>query len=163
MEDFGSIIWIVALAALLFGGGKKNKRLKEAARKALEEMQEEASRQEAWPTWEGEGKPLGQPVTPIPKPQPKSAHPLSLEEIPPTPEAVSLEVIEPEYPREASKRKLRGKNKAANKPIQPQTAPTTPSPKNEPDENCSAEEIREEFDLRKAVIYAEILKPKFEE
>lgn len=177
MEDFGSILWIIAIVgAMLFSANSKaRKKAREAAKRAIRQLEEEGRRHEAWPSWD----------------TPEEPAEYSGQEYP---EAVSLETAEPEVPetetgkfarytpaatvmesgfetaaREAASARKTEESRQGNRtPHTPGTAcavsgtsaAAAPAPDAIAPEEFAAE-IREDFDLRRAVIYSEILKPKF--
>lgn len=136
MEDFGSIIWLlVAVGALVFSSNSKaRKRAREVAKRA-KELQGEVTGREAWPSWDT----LQQPQSAADGRQGAAA-------------------------TEKSHRKAAGKPQTSRQngvgdvvqSLRAAHANGTIAPD-------LATEIREEFDLRRAVLYSEIMKPKYEE
>lgn len=165
MEDYGSILWLLlAVGAFIYSSGSKTrKKAQEAAKKVLKELEESANRQEAWPSWD--------------VPQKHANHTESVE----IPEAVSLESIDPEIPEAATgtftgyapsatimQSGFESPRKAGSH--EPVLRSDTAKPVTVAAAHAAAtsdpigelkHEIKEHFDLRKAVIYSEILKPKF--
>lgn len=182
MEDFGSIIWLlVAVGALVFSSNSKaRKRAREVAKRA-KELQGEVTGREAWPSWdapqsaadEATGRPTPWPVVPT-APARKSRTTASASEprhgaatAPATASPSSHTAHAGERGAAATEKSHR---KAAGKPqtsrqngvgdvvqsLRAAHANGTIAPD-------LATEIREEFDLRRAVLYSEIMKPKYEE
>jgi len=185
MEDFGSIIWLlVAVGALVFSSNSKaRKRAREVAKRA-KELQGEVTGREAWPSWdtpqqpqsaadEATGRPTPWPVAPA-APARKSRTTASASEprhgAATTPAAASSS-NRPAYDgRQGAAATEKSHRKAAGKPQTSRhngVGNVVQSVK-EAHENGTiapdlATEIREEFDLRRAVLYSEIMKPKYEE
>lgn len=182
MEDFGSIIWLlVAVGALVFSSNSKaHKRAREVAKRA-KELQGEVTGREAWPSWDAPqsaadevpGRPTPWPVAPA-APARKSRTTASASEprhgaatAPATASPSSHTAYAGERGAAATEKSHR---KAAGKPqtsrqngvgdvvesLRAAHANGTIAPD-------LATEIREEFDLRRAVLYSEIMKPKYEE
>lgn len=185
MEDFGSIIWLlVAVGALVFSSNSKaRKRAREVAKRA-KELQGEVTGREAWPSWdapqppqsvadEATGRPTPWPVAPA-APARKSRTTASASEprhgaatAPTAASSSSHTAYAGERGTAATEKSHR---KAAGKPqtsrqngvgdvvqsLRAAHANGTIAPD-------LATEIREEFDLRRAVLYSEIMKPKYEE
>ena len=182
MEDFGSIIWLlVAVGALVFSSNSKaRKRAREVAKRA-KELQGEVTGREAWPSWdapqsvadEATGRPTPWPVAPA-APARKSRTTASASEPrhgAATAPAAASSSNRPAYDgRQGAAATEKSHRKAAGKPqtsrqngvgdvvqaLRAAHANGTIAPD-------LATEIREEFDLRRAVLYSEIMKPKFEE
>lgn len=183
MEDFGSIIWLlVAVGALVFSSNSKaRKRAREVAKRA-KELQGEVTGREAWPSWdtppqpdadETTGRATSWPVAPA-APARKSRTTASASEPrhgAATAPAVASSSNRPAYDgRQGAAATEKSHRKAAGKPqtsrqngvgdvvqsLRAAHANGTIAPD-------LATEIREEFDLRRAVLYSEIMKPKFEE
>ncbi len=163
MEDFSTIIWLAV--AIIFSAASAMKRANKQ-RTTSKPASEEPTLPEPWPLFET-AKPAVEKTTQTPQ-KVESQHiapaskTISLETI--HTEAVSLETVEPEIPptyntttnvcrSESSQQKTH-----TTKPSLPQTTQSIPtSIPNEESLNTI------DFDLKKAVIYAEILKPKFNE
>lgn len=164
MEDYGSILWLLAIvgAMIYSASSKARKKAQEAAKKAIREMQEKAHRQEAWPSWD------------VATESAKTFDPAE------DTEAVSLESLDPEIPTNAY-----GNYAPSAVVMQSAFEPELPA-KNEEGilrtdaasmkskkivaSNADADSIKnsangivERFDLRSAVIFSEILKPKYTE
>lgn len=182
MEDFGSIIWLlVAVGALVFSSNSKaRKRAREVAKRA-KELQGEVTGREAWPSWDAPqsaadevpGRPTPWPVAPA-APARKSRTTASASEPrhgAATAPAAASSSNRPAYDgRQGAAATEKSHRKAAGKPqtsrqngvgdvvqsLRAAHANGTIAPD-------LATEIREEFDLRRAVLYSEIMKPKFEE
>lgn len=183
MEDFGSIIWLlVAVGALVFSSNSKaRKRAREVAKRA-KELQGEVTGREAWPSWdtpqqpdadETTGRATSWPVAPA-APARKSRTTASASEPrhgAATAPAAASSSNRPAYDgrqgaaaTEKSHRKAAGKPQASRQngvgdvvqSLRAAHANGTIAPD-------LATEIREEFDLRRAVLYSEIMKPKYEE
>ena len=182
MEDFGSIIWLlVAVGALVFSSNSKaRKRAREVANRA-KELQGEVTGREAWPSWdapqsgagEATGRPAPCPVAPAApaqksRPAPSASEPRHGAATAP---AVASSSNRPAYDgRQGAAATEKSHRKAAGKPqtsrqngvgdvvqsLRAAHANGTIAPD-------LATEIREEFDLRRAVLYSEIMKPKYEE
>lgn len=160
MEDYSTVIWIVAIAAAMIFNATSQSR-KKAKRQTHETPKHDGS--EAWPSWDMQS-------------MDEMRHPDSQETIPAT-ETPELQ-SEPLYSAPVDRLEemvretadfSRNKQHAARK-----TGTATRRPQQEiRQENQAAgdmqttedavTEITEEFNLRKAVIYSEILKPKFDE
>lgn len=182
MEDFGSIIWLlVAVGALVFSSNSKaRKRAREVAKRA-KELQGEVTGREAWPSWDAPqsvadkatGRPTPWPVAPA-TPARKSRTTASASEPrhgAATAPAAASSSNRPAYDgRQGAAATEKSHRKAAGKPQTSRhngVGNVVQSVK-EAHENGTiapdlATEIREEFDLRRAVLYSEIMKPKFEE
>lgn len=183
MEDFGSIIWLlVAVGALVFSSNSKaRKRAREVAKRA-KELQGEVTGREAWPSWdtppqpdadETTGRATSWPVAPA-APTRKSRTTASASEPrhgAATAPAAASSSNRPAYDgRQGAAATEKSHRKAAGKPqtsrqngvgdvvqsLRAAHANGTIAPD-------LATEIREEFDLRRAVLYSEIMKPKYEE
>ena len=182
MEDFGSIIWLlVAVGALVFSSNSKaRKRAREVAKRA-KELQGEVTGREAWPSWDtpqsvadkATGRPTPWPVAPA-APARKSRTTASASEPrhgAATAPAAASSSNRPAYDgrqgaaaTEKSHRKAAGKAQTSRQngvgdvvqSLRAAHANGTIAPD-------LATEIREEFDLRRAVLYSEIMKPKYEE
>lgn len=183
MEDFGSIIWLlVAVGALVFSSNSKaRKRAREVAKRA-KELQGEVTGREAWPSWdtppqpdadETTGRATSWPVVPA-APARKSRTTASASEPrhgAATAPAAASSSNRPAYDgRQGAAATEKSHRKAAGKPqtsrqngvgdvvqsLRAAHANGTIAPD-------LATEIREEFDLRRAVLYSEIMKPKYEE
>lgn len=182
MEDFGSIIWLlVAVGALVFSSNSKaRKRAREVAKRA-KELQGEVTGREAWPSWdapqsvadEATGRPTPWPVAPA-APARKSRTTASASESrhgAATAPAAASSSNRPAYDgRQGAAATEKSHRKAAGKPqtsrqngvgdVVQSLRAAHANGKIAPD---LATEIREEFDLRRAVLYSEIMKPKYEE
>ena len=151
MEDFASVIWVVIIiGAMVFN-------VVSQSRKARGKGAKQTPHGEAWP--------MSGPDMPMPSAAPVRPEPVtpafpdecqSLEEIP-------AQEYEPEYtvPKATETRTLRHQTTDRLK-----TAPETDeiaahAISDAPEE--AAPSIAGEFDLRQAVIYSEILKPRFDE
>lgn len=77
------------------------------------------------------------------------------------PESLEKSIARPFTPSHS--RKVSKKRKNATKLPTTTVTATAPAPYNETDTQPETEEIAEKFNLRDAVIYSEILKPKFDE
>ncbi len=156
MEDFSTIIWIAV--AIIFSALSSIKRKNQ--RSTAENAPEKSDLPESWPLFEV----LQQATESPPQKKSDSEQITSSLEDTSAPEAVSLETIEPEIPQgyttsatEPSPIANNRQKARKERQIKPQTDATGSNPSNE-----DASEITD-FDLKKAVIYSEILKPKFEE
>ena len=183
MEDFGSIIWLlVAVGALVFSSNSKaRKRAREVAKHA-KELQGEVTGREAWPSWdtppqpdadETTGRATSWPVAPA-APARKSRTTASASEphhgAATAPAAASSSNRLAYDGRQGAAATEKSRRNATEKPqashhngvgdvvqsLRAAHANGTIAPD-------LATEIREEFDLRRAVLYSEIMKPKYEE
>ena len=151
MEDFATVIWVVIIAgAMVFN-------VVSQSRKARGKGAHAPGHEEAWPS---QAHPAAEPA---PRPAPQPVAPVfpdecqSLEEIP-------AEEYAPEYttPKAAETGHLRHQTvnrlmvDSGNDEIAAHSL-TNDVP------DTAATSLTGEFDLRQAVIYSEILKPKFEE
>lgn len=185
MEDFGSIIWLlVAVGALVFSSNSKaRKRAREVAKRA-KQLQGEVTGREAWPSWdtpqppqsaadEVPGRPTPWPVAPAaPARKPRTTASASEPRHgAATAPATASSSNRPTYDgRQGAAATEKSRRNAAGKPqtshhngvgdvvesLRAAHANGTIAPD-------LATEIREEFDLRRAVLYSEIMKPKYEE
>lgn len=185
MEDFGSIIWLlVAVGALVFSSNSKaRKRAREVAKRA-KQLQGEVTGREAWPSWdtpqppqsaadEVPGRPTPWPVAPaVPARKPRTTASASEPRHgAATAPATASSSNRPTYDgRQGAAATEKSRRNAAGKPqtshhngvgdvvesLRAAHANGTIAPD-------LATEIREEFDLRRAVLYSEIMKPKYEE
>lgn len=112
---------------------KSSSKARRAARKAAGQPEEQGS--EAWPSWDAKTRPAQQPNSPATAAAPAPAF-----------ESVARQIAAAEH---------RPKTKQAAEPARQQ------SPAQEPE--APNENTAERFDLRRAIIYSEILKPKFDE
>lgn len=157
MEDFGSVLWILFIVgAMIFN-------VVSQSRKAREKGSHAPHHEEAWPPQAGSGapdtqetpaRPVFQPVTPA---FPDECQ--SLEEIPEqeyVPEFTVQKAADSSHFNHQTTNRLKGGTEteeiAAHELADAFGATAATAP-----------DIAEEFDLRRAVIYSEILKPKFEE
>lgn len=182
MEDFGSIIWLlVAVGALVFSSNSKaRKRAREVAKHA-KELQGEVTGREAWPSWDAPqsvadkatGRPTPWPVAPA-APARKSRTTASASEPrhgAATAPAAASSSNRPAYDgRQGAAATEKSHRKAAGKPqtSRPNGVGDVVQSLRAAHANGTiapdlATEIREEFDLRRAVLYSEIMKPKYEE
>ena len=155
MDDFATVIWVVIIAgAMIFN-------VVSQSRKARGKGARTPGHEEAWPS---QAHPESEPAPmPAPRPAPWPVAPVfpdecqSLEEIP-------AEEYAPEHttPKAAGRGHLRHQtvnrlvNDAGNDEIAAHSLTN-----NAPDAATTSQ--TEEFNLRQAIIYSEILKPKFEE
>ena len=135
MEELAPILWIVIAAGVLLT--KSSSKARRAARKAAGQPEEQGSK--AWPSWDAKTRPAQQPNSPATAAAPAPAF-----------ESVARQVA---AVREA----------AGHRPKTKRTAELArqQSPTQEPE--APNENTAERFDLRRAIIYSEILKPKFDE
>lgn len=152
MEDYGSILWLLlAVGAFIYSSGSKTrKKAQEAAKRVLKELEENANRQEAWPSWD------------VPQNPTKQAESVEIPEAATgtfTGYAPSATIMQSgfESPRKASSHEpvLRAET------AKPVTVAATPAAATSDPIGELKHEIKKHFDLRRAVIYSEILKPKF--
>ena len=155
MDDFATVIWVVIIAgAMIFN-------VVSQSRKARGKGARTPGHEEAWPS---QAHPESEPdPMPAPRPAPWPVAPVfpdecqSLEEIP-------AEEYAPEHttPKAAGRGHLRHQtvnrlmDDSGNDEIAAHSLTT-----NAPDAATTSQ--TEEFNLRQAIIYSEILKPKFEE
>ena len=155
MDDFATVIWVVIIAgAMIFN-------VVSQSRKARGKGARTPGHEEAWPS---QAHPESEPAPmPAPRPAPWPVAPVfpdecqSLEEIP-------AEEYAPEHttPKAAGRGHLRHQtvnrlmDDSGNDEIAAHSLPN-----NAPDAATTSQ--TEEFNLRQAIIYSEILKPKFEE
>lgn len=160
MEDYAPILWVLlTVAAMVYSGVTK-------ARKQTAKADKQPPKHfgdEAWPSIEPEThQPEAERVEPFAPYTPFTPETLY------TPEAQSLEEIpEQEYVPEFTVQKAAGSSSLSRNTAvdRLQSAPAageigSDSLADETPEGCD-KELTEEFDLRRAVIYSEILKPKF--
>ena len=155
MEDFASVIWAVIIAgAMIFN-------VVSQSRKARGKGARTPGHEEAWPS---QAHPESEPAPmPAPRPAPWPVAPVfpdecqSLEEIP-------AEEYAPEHttPKAAGRGHLRHQtvNRLMDDSGNDEIAAHSLT-NNAPDAATTSQ--TEEFNLRQAIIYSEILKPKFEE
>ena len=156
MEDFTTVLWVVIIAGIMVFN------VVSQARKARGKEGHASRHGEAWPTIPPEFPASeSSPQAPRPAPQPVTpAFPdeyLSLEEIPAReyePEFTTQKAAASGHFRHQTVNRLKGE--PGNDEIAAH-ALTNDAPETE------ATAIAEDFDLRTAVIYSEILKPKFGE
>lgn len=156
MENYGPVLWILFIVgAMIFN-------VVSQSRKAREKGDKTSPYEEAWPPQTGPGapdtqeapaRPVFQPVTPA---FPDECQ--SLEEIPEqeyVPEFTVQKAADSSHFNHQTINRLKGGTEteeiAAHELSDESALPTAGS------------DIAEEFDLRRAVIYSEILKPKFDE
>lgn len=155
MDDFATVIWVVIIAgAMIFN-------VVSQSRKARGKGARTPGHEEAWPS---QAHPESEPAPmPAPRPAPWPVAPVfpdecqSLEEIP-------AEEYAPEHttPKAAGKGHLRHQtvNRLMDDSGNDEIAAHSLT-NNAPDAATTSQ--TEEFNLRQAIIYSEILKPKFEE
>lgn len=155
MDDFATVIWVVIIAgAMIFN-------VVSQSRKARGKGARTPGHEEAWPS---QAHPESEPAPmPAPRPAPWPVAPVfpdecqSLEEIP-------AEEYAPEHttPKAAGRGHLRHQtvNRLMNDSGNDEIAAHSLT-NNAPDAATTSQ--TEEFNLRQAIIYSEILKPKFEE
>lgn len=158
MEDFSTIIWIVV--AVVFSALSSIKRKNQRSTSEHSTPEEGSTLPESWPLF-GEMQRTTE-CTQKESDTEYTSETESLENIS-TAEAVSLETIEPEitheYAANTSEHLPVTKNRQKTRRQSPQKSQATRASQSQLEE--SPQKI--DFDLRKAVIYSEILKPKFEE
>lgn len=153
MEDFSTIIWIAV--AVIFSALSSIKRKNQRNTSQHNTPESRSTLPESWPLF-GEL----QQATENSQKESNTEYisgTESLEEIS-TAEAVSLETIEPEIAQEETVNTLEHRSAIKNSPKKFGAIPIKVSP-----QQTEESSQRIDFDLRKAVIYSEILKPKFEE
>ncbi len=155
MDDFATVIWVVIIAgAMIFN-------VVSQSRKARGKGARTPGHEEAWPS---QAHPESEPAPmPAPRPAPWPVAPVfpdecqSLEEIP-------AEEYAPEHttPKAAGREHLRHQtvNRLMDDSGNDEIAAHSLT-NNAPDAATTSQ--TEEFNLRQAIIYSEILKPKFEE
>lgn len=155
MDDFATVIWVVIIAgAMIFN-------VVSQSRKARGKGARTPGHEEAWPS---QAHPESEPASmPAPRPAPWPVAPVfpdecqSLEEIP-------AEEYAPEHttPKAAGRGHLRHQtvNRLMDDSGNDEIAAHSLT-NNAPDAATTSQ--TEEFNLRQAIIYSEILKPKFEE
>lgn len=155
MDDFATVIWVVIIAgAMIFN-------VVSQSRKARGKCARTPGHEEAWPS---QAHPESEPAPmPAPRPAPWPVAPVfpdecqSLEEIP-------AEEYAPEHttPKAAGRGHLRHQtvNRLMDDSGNDEIAAHSLT-NNAPDAATTSQ--TEEFNLRQAIIYSEILKPKFEE
>ena len=155
MDDFATVIWVVIIAgAMIFN-------VVSQSRKARGKVARTPGHEEAWPS---QAHPESEPdPMPAPRPAPWPVAPVfpdecqSLEEIP-------AEEYAPEHttPKAAGRGHLRHQtvNRLMDDSGNDEIAAHSLT-NNAPDAATTSQ--TEEFNLRQAIIYSEILKPKFEE
>lgn len=148
MENFSTVLWIVVIAAAMKFNvvSQSRKQAKKQARQAGDRH----AGSEAWPSWD--------PAA-APQPAPRKDAPIRQEVLPAMAPSAGFEdaalAADSGHTAPLSGRSdvQKGRMAAAE---HPHTA------YDDAQEDVSAE-ITEDFDLRRAVIYSEILKPKFDE
>lgn len=164
MEDFGTMLWIlIAIGAVIFiTSSKALRKAREAAKKTLKEMQDDP-RREAWPSWDapqeyeqtGTAEPPAENVASRPEYRPIEIRTEG------TPTASTLQPGYENASRHTTefkrcRQELKSAVSTPGSEIEATPPPQTP-------EEGFAEQIRENFDVQQAVVYSEILKPKFDE
>lgn len=158
MEDLSTVLWIVVIvAAMVFNGiSQARKQAKKQAPKA-----DRHAGSEAWPSWDKASAPeRGMPATTeMPEREP-AMHPataMAATTIAPSPgfESVDEEAAAPGQPEHRTGHGNTPKAHAA------QAGHPYAVQAHQQDDVLG--EITEDFDLRRAVVYSEILKPKFDE
>ena len=155
MDDFATVIWVVIIAgAMIFN-------VVSQSRKARGKGARTPGHEEAWPS---QAHPESEPAPmPAPRPAPWPVAPVfpdecqSLEEIP-----AEESAPEPPTPNAAGRGPLRQQtvNRLMDDSGNDEIAAHSLT-NNAPDAATTSQ--TEEFNLRQAIIYSEILKPKFEE
>ena len=155
MDDFATVIWVVIIAgAMIFN-------VVSQSRKARGKGARTPGHEEAWPS---QAHPESEPAPmPAPRPAPWPVAPVfpdecqSLEEIP-------AEEYAPEHTTPKAARRGRLRHQTVNRLMDDSGNDEIAAhslTNNAPDAATTSQ--TEEFNLRQAIIYSEILKPKFEE
>ncbi|MDE6622984.1 MAG: hypothetical protein K2K30_01125 [Alistipes sp.] len=143
MEELAPILWIVIAAGVLLS--KSSSKVRKAVRKAAEQIEKQGS--EAWPSWDTATQPTRQQGSPAATKAPGSDS---------TPSAFGPVARQVAAVRESAAHRPKPKRADRTEPTRQQ------APAQEPAVHTPTE-AAEEFDLRRAIIYSEILKPKFDE
>ncbi|WP_032135831.1 hypothetical protein [Alistipes onderdonkii] len=148
MENFSTVLWIVVIAAAMIFNvvSQSRKQAKKQARQAGDRH----AGSEAWPSWD--------PAA-APQPAPRKDAPVRQEVQPAMASAAGFEDAAPEG-GSGHTAHLSGRG---NAPKDRLTAAEHPHAAYDDAQEDVSAEIAEDFDLRRAVIYSEILKPKFDE
>lgn len=161
MEDFSTVIWIIAIvAAMVFNGVSKAR--KQAKRHAPQGDRHAGS--EAWPSWDEASAPDSSPAEPHPAQRTQRAElqPATMPEA----QLPGYGETTPEMADYMQSERLRSHNTIQTGSRLAQKNKKQPAEADEANETAPDNEMAldiENFDLRKAVIYSEILKPKFYE
>ena len=148
MENFSTVLWIVVIAAAMIFNvvSQSRKQAKKQARQAGDRH----AGSEAWPSWD--------PAA-APQPAPRKDAPVRQEVQPAVAPAAGFEDAAPAA-GSGHTAHLSGRG---NAPKDRLTAAEHPHAAYDDAQEDVSAEIAEDFDLRRAVIYSEILKPKFDE
>ena len=143
MENFSTVLWIVVIAAAMIFNVVSQSR--KQAKKQARQADDRHAGSEAWPSWD--------PAA-APQPAPRKDAPVRQE--------VQPAVASAATPKGGSGHSahLSGRGNAPKDRLAAAEHPHAAY--DDAQEDVSAE-IAEDFDLRRAVIYSEILKPKFDE
>lgn len=147
MENFSTVLWIVVIAAAMIFNvvSQSRKQAKKQARQAGDRH----AGSEAWPSWD--------PAA-APQPAPRKDAPVR-QEVQPAVASAATSTMAPAA-GSGHTAHLSGRG---NAPKDRLTAAEHPHAAYDDAQEDVSAEIAEDFDLRRAVIYSEILKPKFDE
>ena len=156
MENFSTVLWIVVIAAAMIFNvvSQSRKQAKKQARQAGDRH----AGSEAWPSWDPAAGPhlrirQTAPSSGLP-PAPRPAAPPAGRECPP------LNPVAAPAAGSGHTAPLSGRSDVQKGRM---TATEHPHAAYDDAQEDATAEITEDFDLRRAVIYSEILKPKFDE
>lgn len=143
MEELAPILWILIAAGVLLS---KSSKVRKAARKAAKELEEQGG--EAWPSWDAEAQPAQRQGSPAAADAPAAESDHS--------------VFGPVARQVTAARTTAVNRKKTKHAVQAPAPIRQPHSAQEPAEPAESPSD-EGFDLRRAIIYSEILKPKFDE
>lgn len=160
MEDYSTVIWIVAIAAAMIFNATSQSR-KKAKRQTHEPPKHDGS--EAWPSWDTQSMdemrhPDSQetiPATETPELQPETLYSAPVDRL----EEMVRETADFGRNKQLAARKTGTIARRPQQEIRHENQAVADMQTTEE----AVTEITEDFNLRKAVIYSEILKPKFNE
>lgn len=155
MENFSTVLWIVVIAAAMIFNVVSQSR--KQAKKQARQADDRHAGSEAWPSWD--------PAA-APKPAPRKDAPVR-QAVQPAVASAATSTMAPSAGFEDAAPAAAGHpvhlSGRGNAPKDRLTAAEHPHAAYDDAQEDVSAEITEDFDLRRAVIYSEILKPKFDE
>lgn len=157
MENFSTVLWIVVIAAAMIFNVVSQSR--KQAKKQARQADDRHAGSEAWPSWD--------PAA-APQPAPRKDAPVRQEVQPAVASAATPTdgTVGPDSktrPPEGGSGHTAHLSGRGNAPKDRLAAAEHPHAAYDDAQEDVSAEIAEDFDLRRAVIYSEILKPKFDE
>lgn len=156
MEDFGGIIWTIAVIgfAVYSMAVQQRKKAEKGARKP--------AHGEAWPVWEVEPEPRKKPEDTEPEIMPETDEFPEREQAREPIREIRQEMVAAQKAQVYGGRLLEQVSEAEEDSLR-RTSECAVAGRDLSQQSESSDDPTADFDLRKAVIYSEILKPKFDE